>query len=208
MSVVTDLNMIAGYINNIDLVTVAAITATGNYPNHPNIYNAGILMPPTEILMRWADGDDFAMQNDYPAYLASRDPDEMIVALLAAMTKKNIILYIPYDEFMVYGEILLNHIYYMYGITCNLMNVQFNVNQTKIPYIMSKFYMMDLMDPEDYISMYPSNQPLPNFVINKLAVQLHPFNRPATYEEYVSYFNNMNANKIPKEMKNMVTLVR
>jgi hypothetical protein len=208
MSLVTDLNMVANCINNIDFVTIAAITAAGNYPDHPNIYNAGILMPPTEILMAWADGNDLIMQNEYPAYLNSKEPDDMIVALIAAMTKKNIIIYIPYDEFMVYGQILLNHIYYTYGITCNYMNVPFSINPANIPYIISKFYMMDLMEPMVYISMYPSNQPLPNFVINKLAEEVRPFNRPATYEEYVAYFNNLNAQQQKSRPQvNMVKLV-
>ena len=62
MSVVLDLNLIANEIRNIDFVTVAAIT-TSNYPDLPNVYYAGVLIPPTEILMEWADGNQFILQN-------------------------------------------------------------------------------------------------------------------------------------------------
>ena len=81
MSLITNLNMIGNEINNIDFVTVAAIT-TSDYPPHPNIYNAAILMPPTEVLMAWADGNRFVMQVEYPRYLMTKDADDMIVALL------------------------------------------------------------------------------------------------------------------------------
>lgn len=209
MSLITDLNLIANQINNVDLITVAAITAAGNYPEHPNIYNAGILMPPTELLVMWADGSDLIMQNEYPAYLNCKDPDDMIVALIAAMTKKNIILYIPHDEFMVYGQMLLNHLYYVYGITCNFMNVQFSINQMKIPFIISKFYLMGIMDPNDYLAMYPPNQPLPQFVINKLAQDLHPFPHPASFQQYEAYFNNLNMQKMQQKSPiNMVNMVK
>ena len=161
MSVVTDLNLIADQINNIDFITVAAITSEGNYPNHPNIYNAGILMPSTELLMEWADGNVQALYYHYPQYLLSKDPDDMIIALIAAMTKKNIILYIPNDEFQVYGMLLLNHLAFTYGITCNFMNTQFFINQSKIGYIISKFYLNDFIDAEQYLEMYPGNQQLP-----------------------------------------------
>lgn len=207
MSLVTDLKLIAEQINNVDFITVAAITATNNYPNHPNIYNAGILMPPTDILMSWADGNELIMQNEYPAYLNCKDPDDMIVALLAAMTKKNIVLYIPANEFAVYGQILLNHLYFVYGITCNYMNAVFNIDPNKIPFIISKFYLMDLMEPQDYLNMYPPNYPLPQFVISKLANDLRPFNYPATFQQYEAYFNGLNAQKMQQMPRNNMVKV-
>lgn len=208
MTLICDLNIIGNEINNMDFIIVAAITAKGNYPEHPNIFNAGILMPPTELLMAWSDGNELVLQNEYPAYLNCKDPDEMIVALIALLTKKNVVLYIPRDEFMVYGQFLLAHLQYMYGITCNFMDIQFSINQAKIPFIISKFYIMDLMNPNDYIGMYPANQPLPQFVINKLAMDLHPFNRPATFMEYEIYFNNLNMQKaIQQQHVNMVSMI-
>ncbi len=208
MTLICDLNIIGSEINDMDFIIVAAITAKGNYPDHPNIFNAGILMPPTELLMAWSDGNELVLQNEYPAYLNCKDPDEMIVALIALLTKKNVVLYIPKDEFMVYGQFLLAHLQYMYGITCNFMNIQFSINQAKIPFIISKFYMMDLMNPNDYIGMYPANQPLPQFVIYKLATDLHPFNHPATFMEYEVYFNNLNMQKAMQQQHvNMVSMI-
>jgi len=194
MSVVTDLGEIANVINNIDYIAVAAIT-TSDYPKLPNIYNATILMPPTEILMKWAEGDPYIMQNQYPAYLNSQCPDDMIVALLALLTKKNVILYMPMDEFNVFGMMLLNHIYFSYGITCNTPTTRFDVDATRIPLLLCKFYMIDAMSSQDLLASYPANSPLPYFVINKLAEELHPFSYPVTFNEYADYFNNLNASK-------------
>ena len=205
MSVVTDLNLISNIINNTDFVSIAAIT--DQYPNHPNIYNAAILIPPTELLMAWANNNPLIMQQQYPIYLQSKDPDDMIVALIAAMTKKNIILYIPKDEFNIFGQILLNHLYYVYGITCNFMNIQFSINPVKFPFIITKFYMIDVMDPNDFLAMYPGNQILPDMVIDKLAKDLHPFNHLASFGEYAKYFNELNAQKMKnKPLIDMVKL--
>lgn len=207
ISVVLDLNILGNDINNVDLLMVAAITSDCNYPDHPNIYNAEILVPPTEILMAWADGNPFILQNEYPAYLNCKDPDDMICALMAALTKKNIVLYIPYDEFNVFGQILLNHLYYQWGVTCNFNGAMFNIAPAKIPFIISKFYMMDIMDPQVYMSMYPANQPLPQWVIFKLAEDFKPFPYPASFAEYEAYFNNMNASKMQQKIE-MVKVVK
>lgn len=194
MSVITDLNILGDQINNIDLLAIAAIT-TSDYPKLPNIYNAAILVPPTEIIMRWADGDMFIMQNQYPVYLKTQTPDDMITALIALLTQKNVILYIPNDEFNVFGRMLLDYIYYNYGIVCNTPSTQFNMEVDKIPFLLSRFYMIDVMSAEDYLDAYPANALLPQFVITKLAEEMHPFNQPMAFGAYADYFNKLNASK-------------
>lgn len=195
MSLVTNLNILGNEINNVDFITIAAIT-TSEYPQLPNIYNASILMPPTEILMAWADGDPFAIQTGYSQYLFTKDADDMIVALLAALTKKNIVLYIPQDEFNIFGQVLLNHLYYQYGLTVNFGSARFNIITGSIPVIISKFYLMDLMSFEDYIASYPANAKLPPIVINKMAQEIQPFNHPANFDQYYEYFNQLNMSKL------------
>lgn len=205
MTVVTDLALVSNDIRNIDFFTVAAIT-TSNYPDLPNVYYAGVLIPPTEMLMEWVDGNNLILQNEYPRYLMEKDCDDMIIALIAALTQKNIILYIPTDEFNVFGQLLLNHLYYMYGIICNTPTTMFSINEAKIPFIMAKFYMMDVMDPQVFLNSYPGNYPLPEFVISKLAMDLKPFNRPATFDEYSVYFNSLNASKCQQNNRQPVRM--
>lgn len=208
LSVVTDLSLIGPQINNIDYLAVAAVT-TETMPKAPNIYNASILMPPTEVLMAWADGDPYILQTAYPEYLKTTTPDDMIAALLVLMTKKNVVLYIPKDEFDIFGAMLINHIYFVYGITCNTPMTQFSVDISKVPFILSRFYMIDAMDYGEYINSYPANQLLPPFVINKLAAEIHPFDRPATFDDYANYFNNLNASKgVVLQYPKMVKVVK
>lgn len=207
MSLVTNLSIIGPEINNPGFVTVAAIT-TSDYPQHPNIYNASILMPPIEILTRWADGDPLVMQYEYPRYLMQLDPDNMISALVAALTRKNIIIYIPQDEFNIFGQLLLNHIYYVYGITLATPTTQFSIIPSKIPFIMAKFYSIDVMDANEFLASYPANVQLPDFVIGKLAAELNPFNRPVTFQEYAEYFNQLNNSKgLNRPTNQMVRIV-
>jgi len=201
MSLVLDLGVLGQSLYNRDFLRVAAITS-GSYPDLDNIYYAGVLMPPTEMLMDWADGNQQTLNVQYPQYLMTKDCDDFIIALIAAMTKMNIVLYIPDEEFSIFGQLLLNHIYYTYGIVVNTPSTQFAVLEQKIPLIISKFFMIDVMDPDVYLSLYPANYMLPDFVINKLAEELNPFNgQPATFEQYREYFNKLNASKIAQQPK-------
>ena len=105
------------------------------------------------------------------------------------------ILYIPGDEFNVFGQMLLDHIYFNYGIICNTPTSQFTMDQAKIPFLLSRLYMIDAMNPEDYLSAYPANALLPEFVINKLAEEMRPFQQPVSFQQYADYFNKLNASK-------------
>ena len=206
MSVVTDLAMIGPAINDANYIRIAAIT-NEDYPKLPNIFNCNVLIPPTEILMRWADGDPYAIQRDYPRYLMTKECDDIIVALIAAMTKRNIVIFIPNDEFMVYGLVLLQHLQFVYGITTNFVNSKFSVDPTKIPFILAKFYMIDVMEYEDFMASYPANAILPEFVIYKMS-QEFPMAH-ATFADYVNYFNSINAAKTTQQRPkvNMVNIV-
>jgi len=191
MSLITDISLVANDVKNVDFMLVAYITSVESYEG-PNIYYAGVLMPPTEMLMRWAEGDSLILQNEYPKYLMTKDCDDIIVALIASMTKRNVVLYIPQDEFEVYGDLLLRHLYYVYGIICNTVNSQFSVFPEKIPFIMTKFYLMDIMEPNEYLRAYPYNYPLPEIVINKLAAELRPFgDQQRPFVDYQNYFNSI-----------------
>lgn len=204
MSVVTDLRLLGNNIMNVDLLTVAAIT-TSEVPSYPNVYCASVLIPPTDMLMRWADGDPLILQNAYPNYLMTKECDDMIVAFIAALTRKNIVLYIPQDEFNIFGMMLLNHIYYTYGIVLNSPTTRFSIDKSKLPFIMAKFYMMDVMEAHDFLEAYPARYALPDFVINKLAIELQPFDHPVTFEQYRDYFNRLNASKESKTANVMLT---
>ena len=79
------------------------------------------------------------------------------------------------------------------------------MDSSKVPFLMAKFYMMDIMDPDVFLSAYPARYLLPDFVINKLAIDLHPFDQPTTFEQYRAYFNQINASKEPKQGNVMLT---
>ena len=68
--------------------------------------------------------------------------------------------------------------------------------------------MIDVMSSEDYLSSYPANALLPDFVIQKLASEIPSFNRPATFQEYADYFNNLHVSKAAKRpMIEMIKIV-
>lgn len=196
MSCVLDLAPISQDISIVNNYTIAAITTSYIANSLPNMHYAGVLVPPTSMLMYWADGDYDIIRREYPKYLMSKECDDMIVAFLAALTKRNVILYIPLEEYEVYGPILLNHIYYIYGIVCDTYTSTYSFDINKIPLIVSKFYAMDIMDLDNYLASYPVNCPFPDFVIPKLSIDMNPFPQGATFDQYRAYFNNMNYNRL------------
>jgi len=85
---------------------------------------------------------------------------------------------------------------------------QFTFDMNKIPIIISKFYMMNIMEAQDFLNLYPANYQLPDFVINKLAQDLHPFNQPADWAQYADYFNKLNVSKsISQPKRQMIRMV-
>ena len=207
MSLVTDLNILGPSLMDVNSILVAAIT-TNEVPKAENIYIASILMPTTDMLMRWADGQPLVLQNEYPAYLSSIEPDSMLVVIIASLLKRNVVLYIPEEENKIFGGLLLQHLYYMYGIVCNTPYTQFAFDINKKPFILSKFYMMNLMDAELYLQEYPATYPLPDWVINKLAVDINPYPAGATFETYRTYFNELNRSKAqPQQKQQMIRFI-
>ena len=83
MTLIVDPRAIGPEINNMDFVAVACVNGLEDFKNHPNAYDASILLPPTELLMAWADGNQMLMRTEYPKYLINnKDADDMIIALI------------------------------------------------------------------------------------------------------------------------------
>lgn len=192
MILITDLEQIGYSINDPNIVIIAVTDS--DYYKLPNIYDAAILMPPTSILMEWAENNNRRiLETAYPQYLCSvKEADDMIVAMIVALTKKDVYLYIPANEFSIFGQILLNHLYFLYGVILQTSNTQFNVEISKLPLIVSKMYMLGAIAPNDYISIYSEyNLALPSFVIPKL---INDFRPPISTYDIMScekYFNDM-----------------
>ena len=215
MTVLEDLRILGPAINNVDYLTIAAVTTDGQYPDLPNIHEASILLPPTELMMFYVDNmndprAEALFKNEYAKYLNSKDPDDMIVSLLAALTVRNVVIFIPQDEFQLFGPVLMNHLYFTYGITCNFRNVVFNFDLTKVPFIMSKFYMIGVMEPQVFLDSYPIEAALPPFVVDPLYDEVRPNAQPMTFEQKAYYLDNLRRSRVsaPKELKPMVELVR
>ena len=205
MTVLTDYQQTYTMDPSQNLVASISVDVT---PDNPVVKYAGILVPPTDMLMSWVDGNILIMQNQYPYYLATKECDDLITALLAALCVKNVYLYMPQESFNIFGQALLDYLYYNYGIQISPNG--FNVDQSKVPYIMSKFYALGLMDVNEYLDAYPGMYSLPDFVIQKLTIDLDPFQGiPKSFEECKSYFNQLLASKLLNQpKKQMVHIVR
>ena len=203
MSVVTDMNFLLNIQQDYQNYIVATITQLPLIGVPNNIYYAGILYPPTELLMEWADGNN-VLAVEYPKYLMSGDCDDMIVALIGSVTQNNVILYIPQDEFNIFGRILLDHIYYLYGVVCNTPTTQFYVVPEKLPLLTVKFYLLDLMDGRVFLESYPENYNIPDAVLIRLSEELAPYNSFRDMQECRQYFDSLRGTKKKVMFKDVV----
>lgn len=157
ISLVTDANMLRGLVNN-PAVVIVALTANPNELPKPNnnIHVFSDLVPPTPLLMMWADGAQAQFLSGYNYELANNPAcHNVIITLLATLVNNNVVLYIPQDEFDIFGMALLEYIRFIFGITVNSLFSVFSFDDTKIPFILSCFYMEGYMTHEDFIASYP-----------------------------------------------------
>ena len=188
MSIVTDLSILSNMQQQDYIVATITQLPLVGVPN--NMYYAGILYPPTELLMEWADGNNI-LPIEYPRYLMTQDCDDMIIALIGSITQNNVVLYIPLDDFNIFGRILLDHMYYLYGVVCNTPTTRFYIIPEKIPLLTVKFYLLDLMDGRVFLDSYPENYNIPDAVLIKLSEELVPYNRFGSIEECRQHFDSL-----------------
>jgi hypothetical protein len=215
--VITDLNMLGNNINNSEFLVVVAVCDKGEYMPHPNIYNISSLQPSTNILMRWADCNDpmsanAIMNSEYRAYLSMEDNDEIIVSMLAALCKKDVFIYIPQSTFEIFGPVLIDHIYQMYGVMAGFnFDGRFFVNINMQPRLLTKLYAYNFMDSITYLESYPTMINLPVEIISKLITDMRPnigSGRPISFDQYMAYFNDLNRKTTPTiDMPTMVNFI-
>ena len=159
----------------------------------PNLIPATILLPSYECVAAELDGELEIAGAIYSEYLASKEPDMFICAIITALLDPatNILLYVGQDELnMSFINILIGYLMNEYGIIIGSSIDQFSYNIAYDAVILSKLYLYELINYEFLFTMYPAQVNIPEYIVPKLVHDMNPYLQVQTPEAYYCYFND------------------
>ena len=186
---------------------VIAITESGPelsmFP--PGLVNMGsVLTPNVETMNAELDQEYDVSDHMYREYLSGSVQDKFIILMLTALYKgTNILLYIPKDEYteFTFKNVLLSHIYQLYGVVVGTPEVQFGFDPNYFPLILSKMYLYDYITSDEFVMQYPEDIGLFPDVVMKLTMDINPYinsNNPEDFHRYfLEYIKNCHKNNVP-----------
>lgn len=192
----------APYVNQRVIAITESINELNIFP--PGIVNMGtILTPNIETMAAELDKEYEVSDMMYREYLTGPVQDQFIVLMLAALYKgTNILLYIPKDEYfgLSFKNVLLDHIYKMYGVVVGTPEIQFTFDPNFFYKIIGKFYLYDFITLDEFVMSYPENVGFEQNVLAKLTNDVKPVimsTDPNVFNDYfMRYVKNChNANK-------------
>lgn len=139
--------------------------------------DATILCPPPGATYMEIDGNMTGFKDYYSEYLYSEEVKRFILLILyAAHNGVNVYMYIPEftDESLWIG-LLLNHFKSEYGIDIGMVGKRFIYDQKMIGKILYDMYMMNMIDPFEFISFLTDTNYIYPDLLNKLGVDLVRF---------------------------------
>ena len=160
---------------------------------YPNMLAGSILLPPYDAVSAEIEEMYFDAATIYSQYLASRDPDMFLSALLAASVQGiGLAIYIPREaQNMKFVANFLSYVLYTFGIQIQYGNILYMYNNGfDIPNL-CKLYLYDLINIEQFLLMYPSDMSIDPIVLNKLVFETrNPYTKNNTPQEYLEFFNH------------------
>ena len=123
------------------------------------------------------DGNMMGFKDYYSEYLYSEEVKRFILLILYAIHNGvNVYMYIPEftDESLWIG-LLLNHFKSEYGIDIGMVGKRFIYDQKMIGKILYDMYMMNMIDPFEFISFLTDTNYIYPDLLNKLSVDLVRF---------------------------------
>ena len=137
-----------------------------------------MLLPPVDALWALSGGDFDKFQLEYYQHLTSPEATEFIFMMLGMMHKGyKLIFYYPDDSSEV--------IQYLYAFFMNNFGIHicipskqfdlFSYDQTKVPMYACGIYYAGMINPNEFLYLYPIEVPIPNDIYPKLIYDLKPY---------------------------------
>lgn len=161
------------------------------FSTHPAIITAGALLSPTEAIHAELDGDIMRSAAIYEHYLSTQEADVYVSIIVAAAVKQIPIgIMFGRDEMnMQFPKLLIDFLYKYYGIVLGIRNkIQPYIEEQYLPVDLAKLYNMNLIDYPTLMEKHPSNLPIHDMAISKLAYEINPAVKERTHQNYVEYF--------------------
>jgi hypothetical protein len=139
------------------------------------------LLPPVESKISEADGNEQMYDYYYENHLNEPFQQEFMAALIAYLYKGgNLLLFLPaMDNYT--KEKLVFFIYKVFGVHIgvlydpNPMNANCYYDERCIPIWLNLMFVVDVLDPYEYLSLYPEDAAFNNqFIMQKLLSQISP----------------------------------
>lgn len=182
----------AQYVNQRVIAITESVPELSIFP--PGLVNLGtILCPNVETMAAELDGEYEVSDMMYREYLTGLVQDQFIVLMLAAIYKgTNVLLYMPRDEYtgLTFKNVLLDHVFKMYGVVIGTPEVQFGFDPNFLPIILSKFYLYDYISLDEFVMKYPENMGLNKDVVYKMTNDIKPVIMSSDFNVFHDYFVN------------------
>jgi len=194
MSIVFDTSLIYDALYMPDIVDIINVGDPYNTNEFPMIKSI-CLAPSVNLMQKWASyGNNGALLAEYPSELFEKMGD--ITGIIAQLCHKNIILFMTFEEYNVYGRMLENFIINNFGIVpISPYNQQMLIDASRYPMIVSYLYLYGYMTYRGYIDAYPAKYQYPDIVIDKLSAECGLM---GTFEDRKNELNRRHAEGMKK----------
>lgn len=163
------------------------------YKTHPAIITAGALLPPMEALQAELGGDIAQASMIYASYLMSQEAAMYVSIILAAAIKQIPIgiMFGPDELNMQFPKMFMEYLFSNFGLVVGVQNrVNPYIVYEALPFTLANLYCMNLIDYPTYLEKHPSNLPINQMAISKLAIDVNPLVGERSFESYMKYFEN------------------
>jgi hypothetical protein len=194
MSIVFDTSLIYDALYMPDIVDIINVGDPYNTSELPMVKSI-CLAPSVNLMQKWASyGNNGALLAEYPSELFEKMGD--ITGIIAQLCHKNIILFMTFEEYNVYGRMLENFIINNFGIVpISPYNQQMLIDASRYPMIVSYLYLYGYMTYSGYIDAYPAKYQYPDIVIDKLSAECGLM---GTFEDRKNELNRRHAEGMKK----------
>jgi len=194
MSIVFDTSLIYDALYMPDIVDIINVGDPYNTSELPMVKSI-CLAPSVNLMQKWASyGNNGALLAEYPSELFEKMGD--ITGIIAQLCHKNIILFMTFEEYNVYGRMLENFIINNFGIVpISPYNQQMLIDASRYPMIVSYLYLYGYMTYGGYIDAYPAKYQYPDIVIDKLSAECGLM---GTFEDRKNELNRRHAEGMKK----------
>lgn len=183
----------AADLNTTRIIDMSEMDDRNALPENLALTRGTCLLPPVAAKIAESDGNELLFDRIYSNHLLEPDQQGFITALIAVLYQGlNVLLFLPDPGYTNTQKKFIFHMYDRYGIHIGLVGQQDPAvancyyDERCLPIWLNMMYSMMVLDPYEYLLLYPADAPLANsHVMGKLIQDINPYAR--TFEDKKNY---------------------